>query len=408
LIPVRDELGFGDASDPRLDRWQTWALRAAAAGLVPSLLAVGVWPERFAASYLVAFLFWVGLALGCLGFTMLHHLVGGEWGLPIRRPMEAGAMTLIPLAVMFLPVIFNLRVLYPWARSSTARFGVELNYRSSYLNGSFFVLRAALYFCIWIGLATLLYRGSRAQDREPDPSLRQRLEQLSGPGLAILFLSNSFAVIDWGMSRDEGWFSTIYPAMLITGEALSTLAFMIVLAVLLSSVHSTAEALSPPRLHDLGNLLLAFVMLWAYLSFSQFLIIWSGNLPEETRWYLRRTNGGWQWIALILIGLHFFLPFFFLLFRTTKRESWFLLRVAALILILHLVDVIWLVLPASTNSAQTRIPWEAMPVMLTATPGIGGVWVVTFLWCLKRAFRGPAHGVQARTPLDESGGESSC
>jgi hypothetical protein len=370
-------------------------------------LAVGVWPEHFAASYLVAFLFWVGLALGCVGFIMLHHLVGGEWGLPIRRPMEAGAMTLIPLAVLFLPAIFNLGALYPWARSSVSHIGEELNYRSWYLNGSFFVLRAAFYFCIWIGLATLLYRGSRAQDREPDPSLRQRLEQLSGPGLAILFLSNSFAAIDWGMSRDERWFSTIYPAMLITGEALSTLAFMIVLAILLSPVHSTAELLTPTRLHDLGNLLLAFVMLWAYMSFSQFLIIWSGNLPEETRWYLRRTNGGWEWIALTLVGLHFILPFFFLLFRTTKRESWFLLRVAALILILHLVDVIWLVLPSSPNSAQTRVPWEAMPVMLIAMLGIGGVWVAMFLWCLKRAFRVPVPDIHARTPGDESGGEPS-
>ena len=199
----------------------------------------------------------------------------------------------------------------------------------------------------------------------------------------ILFLTSSFAAIDWGMSLEPGWASTIYGPMLVTGQALSTLALMIVVAGILASDRHMSDAVTPGRLHDLGNLLLAFVMLWAYMAFSQFLIIWSGNLSEETPWYIRRTHGGWQWVALLLIGFHFFLPFFVLLFRENKRQTRMLPRVAALVLAMHLVDLIWLILPAWSDMASPRIPWGDLPLVLVATAGIGGIWVAAFLWRLK-------------------------
>jgi hypothetical protein len=171
--------------------------------------------------------------------------------------------------------------------------------------------------------------------------------------------------------------------MLVVGEALSTLAFMIAVAIMLATDRPMSEIATPARLHDLGNLLLAFVMLWAYMAFSQFLIIWSGNLAEEIPWYIRRTHGGWQWVALFLIGFHFFLPFFVLLFRESKRQSRLLFQVAWLVIVMHLVDLVWLIIPASADATSPRIPWGDLPLILAAVAGIGGIWVATFLWNLK-------------------------
>lgn len=398
----REDLILDEASRARLDRLQSLGIQAGAVGLVLCMGMGLFWPHRILSAYLVAFLFWVGIALGCIGLTMLHHLVGGQWGLPIRRPMEAGAMTLVPLALLFLPVILNLGQLYPWARPGALRLEGEPDHQSLYLNVSFFAIRAAVYFALWIVFALLLNHWSRSQDNDPSPS--SRLQQLSGPGLALLFLSSTFAAVDWGMSLEPKWFSTIYGAMLIIGEALATLAFMTVTAILLASFRPMKDVVTSTRLHDLGNLLLAFVMLWAYMAFSQFLIVWAGDLSEETPWYIRRTHGGWQWVALLLICFHFFLPFFVLLFRESKRQSRLLIRVALFILAMHLVDLVWLVIPASTETTRPQIPWGDLPMVLSAMVGLGGIWIATFLWRLKGAALVPFNDVNVRAALERSGG----
>ena len=295
-----DQAMPGAALQAQLDRLQVRSLWVGVIGLALCVAGALIWPHRFFAAYLVGFLFWIGIALGSLGITMLHHLVGGSWGLPVRRPMEAGAMTLLPLAVLFLPVAFNLPILYPWARPEEVRLDEDLYRKTAYLNVSFFLIRALAYFAIWIVFAFLLRRWSRAQDETTDPAPSHRLQQMSGPGLVLLFLTGTFAAIDWGMSLEPNWASTIYGTMLIVGQALSTLALMLVVAIMLAVDRPMNEVATPARLHDLGNLLLAFVMLWAYMAFSQFLIIWAGDLSEEIPWYLRRTHGGWQWIALLL------------------------------------------------------------------------------------------------------------
>jgi hypothetical protein len=403
MTTLHDQSMIGEELRAQLDQLQSRALFAGAIGLALSFGGLLIWPRQFFPSYLVGFLFWVGIAQGCVGLAMLHHLVGGQWGLPIRRPLEAGAMTLLPLAVLFLPLVSGLSTLYPWARPEEVQLDAELHHKNVYLNVSFFLTRSAFYFVAWTVLAFLLNSWSREQDESEAPAPSVRLAWLSPPGLVLLFLTSSFAAIDWAMSLEPKWASTIFGAMLITGDALSTLAFMIGLAVLLSTDRPMSEAATPSRMHDLGNLLLAFVMLWAYMAFSQFLIIWSGNLSEEIPWYLRRTHGGWQWVALLLIVFHFFLPFFVLLFRESKRNSRWLLRVVCLVLVMHLVDLVWLVIPASVDATSPRIPWGDFLPVLIAMVGIGGVWIAAFLWYLKQSPLIPLNDPKLRAAIEHTG-----
>jgi hypothetical protein len=387
----------------RLDQFQNRSLVAGCAGLLLCLVAWAISPVHFFPAYLVGYLFWLGIALGCSGLTMLHHLTGGSWGLVIRRPLESGAATVLPLALLFLPLAFGVSTLYPWARAASSGHEAALE-SSPYLNEPFFFIRAAVYFVVWITLALLLNGWSNRQDLTSDSTPSRRLQAISGPGTVLLFLAGTFSAIDWAMSLDTRWSSTIYGPMVIVGDALATLAMMIVVALLLASARPMSEIATPGRLNDLGNLLLTFVMLWAYMSFCQFLIIWSGNLAEEIPWYLRRTRGGWQWVALALILFHFFLPFFVLLLRDTKRQSKFLLRVALLILVMHWVDLIWLVIPASTDPATPSIPWAELPLSAVAIIGIGGISTSFFISQLKRRPLVPLNDPTLVEALEHAGG----
>ena len=273
-----------------------------------------------------------------------------------------------------------------------------------YLNPSFFLIRTALYFALWIVFALLLKRLSDAQDRRGDHGPSRWLQRISGPGLGLLFLAGTFAAIDWMMSLEPHWFSTIYGALVCVSEALSTLAMMIAVVILLSAEKPMAEAATQDRLHDLGNLMLAFTMLWAYMSFAQYLIIWSGNLPEEIPWYLRRTRGGWQWVALALALFHFFLPFFVLLFRESKRQSRLLIRVAFLVLVMHWLDLVWLVVPASSDPASPRFPWVELPMSLVALLGVGGICTAVFIEQLKAHPLIPLNDPALNAAIEHAGG----
>jgi hypothetical protein len=367
----------------RLERVQSIALFVGGASLVLCLGAWVLWPGHFFASYLVGYLFWLGIALGCIGLTMLHHLVGGSWGLVVRRPLEAGGATVPVLALLFLPIAFGISNLYVWARSGGPE-GVSTALRAGYLNESLFLLRAAGYFGVWTALAFLLGGWSSRQDHMSDHRASKRLQRLSGPGTVILFAASSFSAIDWVMSLDAPWASSIFGAMLITGEAMATFAMMIVVAGILATSRPMSEIATSGRLQDLGNLLLAFVMLWAYVSFCQYLIIWSGNLTEEIPWYLRRTRGGWEWVGLALIVCQFFLPFFLLLIRENKRHPRAILRVSLLILVMHWVDLVWLVIPALSDPADPRIPWIEIPLSALSLIAVGGIWTAVFIGRLKR------------------------
>lgn len=365
-----------------LDRLQHRAIQVGVGGLILCGLGAVLNPAQFFHSYLLAFLFWSSIALGCLAIFMLHQLVRGVWGAVIIRFLEAGARTLPLMALSFVPLLFGLRPLYLWARPEILAHDALLQQKSPYLNVPFFVLRTGVYFAIWITLAFLLTRWSRQQEQVTSQrsmhTLVRRLRLASGPGLVLYALTVTFAAIDWVMSLEPHWYSTIYGVIFMVGQALVTLAFAIVLLALLAEAEPFASVLQPGHFHDLGNLLLAFVMLWAYIAFSQFLIIWSANLPEEIPWYLHRLQGGWEAFAMLLLMLHFVLPFLILLSRGSKRRVQTLAMIAGLLLVMHLVELFWLVTPA-WHPSILHIHW----LDIIAPIAVGGIWLATFVWYLR-------------------------
>jgi hypothetical protein len=357
-------------------RYQRNFLVVGVAGVALCLVAASLDRPAALASYLTAYLFWLGIALGSLAVVMLHYLVGGFWGFLIRRPLEASMMTLPVMGLLFLPLLLDPGAIYPWADAAKAAGDEVLANKRLYLNVNAFILRAAIYFTLWIGLAWIMNLGSKRQDRTEDPAPTHRTGAFAGPGLVVYFLSMTFAAVDWGMSLEPHWYSTIYGVMLMIGQGLSTLAAMVVVASLLARARALSNLAQPDAFHDVGNLLLAFTMLWAYMSFSQYLITWSGNLSEEIPWYLHRSVGLWWWLALSLIVFHFFLPFFLLLNREAKRQPRSLWKIAVLILVMHAINDAWLVLP-SVGSRALRF-WAVIP----AFAGVGGLWAAAFTWQL--------------------------
>jgi hypothetical protein len=324
----------------RLDRFQQRCLIVGAVALAASLLGAFTSPTQFFHSYLLGYLFWVGIGLGSLGILLLHHLVGGRWGYMIRRPLEAGTRTLPVLLLLFLPLLLGLARLYPWARPDFVAGDELLQHKAVYLNIPFFVTRTAIYFALWLGMAYLLNKWSLAWDQSDDHSKAGNFRTLSGPGLVVFALSVTFAMVDWVMTLEPHWFSTIYGMVFIAGQVLATLCFMIPVLLFLSQGKPLSDVVSPKQFQNLGNLMLAFVMLWAYVSFSQYLIIWSGNLPEEITWYVNRSGQGWQWVAIGLIMFHFAVPFVLLLIRRNKQQPRILARIAVWLLVLRAVDIL--------------------------------------------------------------------
>jgi hypothetical protein len=374
------------ATIAHVDRVQRQSVIVGVAGL--ALCAIGGFfnPAQFFRSYLVAFLFWSGIPLGCLAVLMLHHLVGGGWGFLIRRLLEAGSRTMPLVALLFVPILLGIPHLYIWAHPEAVAADPLLLHKRVYLNVPFFVARAVAYFVIWIVLAHFLNRWSAEADDTGAASFTRRLYRLSGPGLVVYFLTMSFASLDWVMSIEPDWFSTIYSAVFMAGQVLSALAFVTAMLMLIASVEPLSEIVSPRYLNDLGNMLLTFVILWAYMAFSQFLIIWSGNLTDEIGWYLRRVRGGWQWVAAGVLAFHFGLPFLLLLSREIKRNLRSLSRLAAALLFIRLIDMVWNVDPAF-DAARFRLHWMDWMASL----GVGGIWTAAFLSQLKRRPLLPLH-----------------
>ena len=424
----------------------------------------------FYRAYLFSFLFLFGLSLGSLALLMVHRQLGGAWGFLIRRPLESGAMMLPLMLVLFVPILANVERVYPWASAQHQGHGTgagaetssseggetphggrpagegvvkadehgvakgnpakvtphgagpgatglqrdplehgttqAFDFKKHWLNPFWFAVRVAIYFGIWIVLALIFNIGSRRQDETGSANLAYGLQSLSAPGLVIYFLSASFALIDWGMSLEHHWYSTIYGVLIIIGQAVSTVAFMIGVAAVISRRGETEGLDTPETFNDLGNLLLAFVMLWAYVSFSQFLIIWAGNLAEEIPWYMRRLHGGWEWIGRFLMLFHFFVPFLILLSRPTKRRASWLWKVAALVFVAHIVNDYWLIAPSFGPN-----PTRAHPLMLAPTwydlavpLGMGGIWLSAFLWVLKGKTLMVAHDPELLPALKQAGG----
>ncbi len=347
-------------------------------------------PAQFYRSYLFAFLFWFGIASGSLGILMMHHLTGGAWGFIIRRLLEAATMTLPLLALLFVPIFFGMGHLWSWthpAAMAAIATQEELKHKGGFFfNVPWFIGRAIGYFVIWIGIAVLLRRWSLEQDRTGDPALTEKFQHFCGPALVIYVLAVSMAAIDWIMALEPLWYSTIFGMVILVGEGVGAFAFMIGVAVRLAGRNILRDLVSPDNFRDLGNMMLAFILLWTYAAFSQYLIIWSGNISKESIWYLDRSTPGWPWIGRFLIGFHFLVPFFLLLFGNVKRNYRMLMLIAVGVLIAHLVDVFWLVMPPFYRTGL-NLHW--MDVLLVI--GIGGIWIAVFAWQATKAALVPLH-----------------
>lgn len=366
------------ASDAAFARVQRTGARAGAVILAVSIglaIVTGAGAEQFFRSYLVAFMFWLAVALGSLAILMLQHLTGGAWGLVIRRHLEAATRTMPMLTLAFVPILFGIRPLYIWARPEVVADDPALQMKALYLNVPFFIGRAVFYLLVWNFLSYLLNRWSREQDEAgPQPvGSERKFRQLAAPGLIGYGLTITFASIDWVMSLDPHWFSTIFGVLFMGGQALSAMAFAIAVLALTARTRPLSEVVEPAHFHDLGKLLFAFIMLWAYFNFSQFLIMWSGNLPEEIPWYLERLRGAWGAVAVLVLVGHFMLPFMLLLSRDLKRNPRILGNVAAGLLVMRLVDLLWIVAP---RPGQHGFPIHWLDVALPA--GLGAIWIALF------------------------------
>ena len=353
------------------------SLLLAAVGIVLSIVGFVVAGEHFWESYLIGLYFWHGITMGSLAVLMVQYLSGGAWGVVTRRVFEAASRTLPFMAILFLPLAFGVGELYLWANPDEVAKDAILQHKAPYLNVPFFFIRAALYFAIWSGMAYLLSKWSLEQERDGERGQSLRMQRLSGGGLVLYAITILFMSVDWIMSLDPHWFSTMYGVLFMGGQGLSALAFTIAVVVLLSRTEPMSRVIAPAHLHDLGKLLLAFVMLWAYFSFSQFLIIWSANLPEEIPWYLRRMGGGWQWVGLALIVGHFALPFMLLLSSDLKKHGRTLIVIALLVIGMRIVDLFWQIGPLHGED-HFGVHW----LDAVAPVALGGVWLALFLWQL--------------------------
>jgi len=367
-----------DQAIPELAGLQQRFLIAGAAGLALSLLGAFLNLTQFLQSYLMSYMLCLGVTLGCLALGMVHQLSGGAWGVVLRRPIGAATRVLPVMTVLFLPIALGMSRLYPWTNPDVVAHDELLQHKHLYLNTPFFLVRAVIYFAVWNGVVYFLNAWSLEQDTNPDPRIARRMQQLSAIGLLLYGLMITFASFDWLMSLEPRWFSTIYGVLIMGGQGLSAMAFLIAVVVWLSQRPPLDRIVATGHLHDLGNLMLAFVMLWAYFSFSQYIIIWSGNLPLEISWYLHRSFTSWRLIAITLIVFHFMVPFVLLLSRTIKREPNLIAKVAVGILVARVIDLFWLVAP---EFHQTGISISWLDVLLPLA--LGSLWLGCFIWQLR-------------------------
>jgi hypothetical protein len=347
-------------------------------GLIASAAGYFVDSKQFFFSYLTAFVFWLTLGLGGLFFVMLHHLVDAKWSVVLRRIAE-NLMRVTPIMVVFfIPLTLGLHELFHWTHADAVAADPILQSKEPYLNIPFFGIRAAVYFAVWLWLCIDLYRLSIRQDREGHTEgLTKKFRRLSAPGMLLFAVTVTFASFDWMMSLDAHWFSTIFGAYVFSGLFLGTLAMMTLIVMFLRANGQLTSVITEEHYHDLGKLMFAFLIFWAYMAFSQYFLYWYANIPEETIWYKHRWEGGWQVVSLIIVFGHFVIPFFLMLTRAAKRSAKMLTFLGIWFLVVHFVDIHWIVLP-NLHKHGAHLSW----MDFTTLVGIGGV----FIWYLHRMF----------------------
>ena len=334
---------------------------------------------QFFRSYLFAEVFWLGIGISCTGILMLHHLVSGRWGFVLRRSLESASKTLPVMAILFIPVILGMRKLYIWSVPAAVQADPILRQKTWYLNSEEFVIRAIFYFAIWIILGYLLTKWDTRLDETGDPDLITKMRNLSGPGLVLYGFTVTFAGFDWVMSMQPHFFSTIYGMMFIVTEAVGGMSFITIVAYYLTKEKPMSDVIEPSQFHDFGNLMLVFTLLWAYLSFDQFLIIWAGNLQNEIPWYVTRIFHQWAYVALGLVIFHFAIPFLLLLQRYVTFKRQYLVKVAALLFVMSIADLFWLLVPSYEKLAP-QFHWSDWVALI----GLGGIFVSVFVSQLRK------------------------
>jgi hypothetical protein len=371
---------MSEATHNRIARVQLIALVVGVVAAVATVFGAFANTKQFFFSYLFGLLFWLGLSLGCFAVSMMHQLTGGRWGWPTRRFLEAGFMVLPLMLLLFVPVFFGLHYLYPWAQPDQLAADKVLQDRHVYENGLWYIVRQVVVLLVFILMATRIRIWSLRQDNTADALPTRRARFISGPGLVIYGLLGTFASIDWIISLEHHWYSTMFGVIVLIGQILAAYAFAMVMISLFKSEPAIAAVLNKTQYHQLGNLLLAFVLFWTYVSFGEFLIIYSGDLPHELEWYLHRIAGNWKFVLVTIAALHFFVPFFLLLFRAVKKHATPLTTLAAMIFVLHIVHTYWLVMPAF-HRENLSVSW----MDFSAPIGIGGLWFAFFLSRLRAA-----------------------
>ena len=336
-------------------------------------------PKQFFFSWLVAFLFFLSLALGGLFFVLIQYASQAGWGIVVRRVGESIFCTVPVMAALSIPVLLGMHDLYEWSVPGAADHDALLHWKAPFLNVPFFLIRAGLYFGIWSFIAVLYYQASRTQDATGDPAASARLRLLAGPALIVLALTQTFASIDWIMSLTPHWYSTMFGVYFFAGSFVGFIALLSVVVVAMRAVGLLDTIVSPEHLHDLGKFLFAFTAFWAYIAFSQFFLMWYGNMPEETVWYKVRIEGSWLPVSLLLMLGHFVAPFFYLMGRDVKRNGATLAIGGVWILAMHFVDLYWQVMP-------TLHPEGFRPSVLdvAALVTVGGCFVAAAAWLMRR------------------------
>jgi hypothetical protein len=361
-----------------------------------------LYPVAFFPPYLAAYHLFLGIGLGCLVLVMVYHLTGGAWGFLLRRILEAGSRTILLLALLFIPIGLGVRYLFPWAQPEIGSTSELLRHQSAYMNLAFFEGRAAVYFIVWAGLAFFLNIWSRRQDDNGDPELGTRLGTLSAIGLVLYGITINFASIDWLMALQPGFHSTIIGPLLGSGHLLTAFSVAVIVFAVRVNRSALRQFTSPDAVNDFGNLMLTFVIVFAYMVYFQYMLAWIANLKSEAAWFLPRLHGGWGIVSLVLIALHLAVPFALLLMRDVKRSPRALAWIGGLLLIVHAVYRFQTVLPAFEGT----VPWYATAGFATlAVLGIGGIWLANLIWELQRYPILPAHDVSqdsAMTLVKES------
>jgi hypothetical protein len=359
---------------------KTIAQRSLIVGVVFGIVAVILAfknPDEFYRAYLLGFMAWLGVALGSMAILMIRHLTGGGWGVVIRRILGAAMRTVPLLAALFIPIILGIKRLYIWAQPLANIQDKHLrehlaDITQTYLTRSGFIWRAVFYFAIWNLLSFLLSHWSKQTDRAGAPDNTDRFKAVSGPGLILYGFTISFAAIDWVMSLDPSWISTIFGLVILIGEVLSAMCFAVIVERILFKYKPMSEMLTPDFVHDHGKWMLAFTMVWAYFNFSQWLIIWAGNLPSEITYYIRRINGGWGYVGLFVVIFHFAVPFAILLSRPFKRNIYKLVWLAAWMMLMRWVDLFWIIEPNFSKTLNVTVADIVVPI------AIGGFWLAYF------------------------------